>query len=1686
MKKTLQLLLTLVLFVCNISLYADGNKTMQVTIGSESNIDETPFVNRQWYSWNETIYPGTEIGGECTISAISYHSVNPPASIVLDKLEIYMAVTEKIAFSSEIDWVSTSSLTKVYSGTNVTIGDTPWEKIELDVPFYFNGRGNLAIVVAKKTKGYNSQVKWYYTKDEYTSTLYYSNDQNEVIADIPPTTSNVGTRMTYRANIILDVVYGAVETPLVISPNPIDLGMRPAGAWMRPVTVDMTTDSLPTTILSMKSSSKYFVLSNYKLPINVTAENPFSLKIKNTESNVVGTMKGQLVVTTNYGENVVDMKAVTYSPKESDVWENAKEVSSYPYSDTPDFDKIYNNYYLPGETQDGPDAVYKITLSEPTTLAVGVNGENAKMALYPQDFNGKGGPDVDNYYGAIIDPDQFEPEFPEEEKPELQGNSFSFDFNDGKMDGWKTIDADGDRFNWEVVTNGAGEGVKCLVSRSQSPSGAKLNPDNYIVTKGSYSIGKNSVLEFDIKATEDNLRDENYAVVVSTDGVNFQNISKETFNDANWNHKTVSLAEYAGKDVVIGFRHFETGTKSFAIYVDDVKLTPGRGVRYAKSEKYTVPAGTYYLAVSATERFSVNVNATTEYGYNPVTEVVAKEDNDNVKIVWSFDFINNAVELSNNKLSKNRADDQKKTVLGYNVYRRNTLNNEQAKLIAQNLTDTTYTDVSWNTMTMGLYQWGVSVIYDAGNGEKYETPVAYSDRVGKDMFTSLNVVVNTENGASPAGAKVSLYNVYEPSFKYEAVLDETGTYRWDSFRRGTYRYSMSLEGYKEGPKNELKEIWDETELKYTFEEIFVLGDLFVSSTGWAMWNDNAKSYKVKLDGKLVAEVKTPYYQFDVKDLVKGKEYKTTVVGSKELEYTWTYNSCDDLVQASDFEIEVDGKEISVYWTQPVQGVSAKPIEFFFDFEDESLNGWIAVDADGDGYTWSNSAKYTSEECGYQSFYSAMSHSNIQATALRPNNYLSTSKKYLITENSRLNFKVSAENKLLAAEHYGVAISTKSNYNVADFKMIWEETLPKNDNSTTKHGTWYDRTVDLSQYAGQEVYIAFRHFNSTDQSWINIDNVELTTTSSTRKRDGEWIRYENGNNYDGLGLQGGASFYWGMMFPAADMQKFAGQALTKVSLFDFAAHEGRFMIYLGGDKAPGTLVHVQDYKATASKEFVEYELTNSVEITGQQNVWVVFNNYSGQNVASNCIGLTDPNGRWFSANGTDWLDIVAHSGYNLTWQIRAYVEEVLLPNMTDYEVVGAMLYRDGELLTEQPITTEKFVETLPVYGEYDYSLRVVYGGEEDTYYAMSCPQTITLQHDMKCKSPSNFHAESALEPDGRIGTRLEWPYTLHGTDWLYYDDGNPYSGLGLSGSTVYWGVMFPSEELEYYNGTFVTKVAMYDRESHTGSLSIYYGGDEAPGMLIHSQPYQCKGEYKFVNFELTSPIPIDASVNLWIVFHNDNGNWVAPICKDTGKKNGRWMSTDGVNWADVSATPDLSGTFMVRAYVTSDLRGEMSLGEERNDDAKFSHYNVYRGTSMNNLEIIAQPTAGYYFDEVEKGTYYYQVKAVYQEGNFECESEAAKSYFQPENDFIKVDVTAVEEKGTQDIKLYPNPTNGNLNITAEGLQRITVINAVGQVLYDQNVNSDNEIVDMSRFDAGIYMINIITENGMTVQRVSVIK
>ena len=51
--------------------------------------------------------------------------------------------------------------------------------------------------------------------------------------------------------------------------------------------------------------------------------------------------------------------------------------------------------------------------------------------------------------------------------------------------------------------------------------------------------------------------------------------------------------------------------------------------------------------------------------------------------------------------------------------------------------------------------------------------------------------------------------------------------------------------------------------------------------------------------------------------------------------------------------------------------------------------------------------------------------------------------------------------------------------------------------------------------------------------------------------------------------------------------------------------------------------------------------------------------------------------------------------------------------------------------------------------------------------------------------------------------------------------------------------------------------------------------------------------------------------------------------------------------------------------------------------------------------------------------------------------------------------------------------------------IAITNALGQVMLDRVVNSDSEILNMGQYEAGVYMVRIVTANGVATERITVL-
>ena len=155
-------------------------------------------------------------------------------------------------------------------------------------------------------------------------------------------------------------------------------------------------------------------------------------------------------------------------------------------------------------------------------------------------------------------------------------------------------------------------------------------------------------------------------------------------------------------------------------------------------------------------------------------------------------------------------------------------------------------------------------------------------------------------------------------------------------------------------------------------------------------------------------------------------------------------------------------------------------------------------------------------------------------------------------------------------------------------------------------------------------------------------------------------------------------------------------------------------------------------------------------------------------------------------------------------------------------------------------------------------------------------------------------------------------------------------------------------------------------------------------------------------------------------------------------------------------------------------------------ANLHHFKVLRSTGAYKDEVlVAEITydgnnSYEYFDNtydlIQSEFVYYSVNCVYIRGEEQCESEWWDVGFW---------ITDIEENADKNIDVYPNPTNGLLNIEGQGTMHICLSNLLGQKL--QEVTAEGSIVlDLSRFESGMYLVRIETENGVTIQKVSLRK
>ena len=202
----------------------------------------------------------------------------------------------------------------------------------------------------------------------------------------------------------------------------------------------------------------------------------------------------------------------------------------------------------------------------------------------------------------------------------------------------------------------------------------------------------------------------------------------------------------------------------------------------------------------------------------------------------------------------------------------------------------------------------------------------------------------------------------------------------------------------------------------------------------------------------------------------------------------------DNITATTGDVNVVGSQDRYNIRYRTAAIQNGVVEDFMGYETgDCPTGWTLIDADGDGQNW-YVWNLTLDDGTTQVTFSSNSYIN-QVGALTPDDWAITPQATL---GSVVQFDAWGQDPSYAAEHFQVYVSTTGT-DVADFTPISEEIV------ATGVQTTY--TFDLGPYAGEQGYIAIRHFNCTDQYILNITNFYMAGETPDVPA-GEWTVVEN--------------------------------------------------------------------------------------------------------------------------------------------------------------------------------------------------------------------------------------------------------------------------------------------------------------------------------------------------------------------------------------------------------------------------------------------------------------------------------------------------------------------------------------------------------------------------------------------------
>ena len=394
------------------------------------------------------------------------------------------------------------------------------------------------------------------------------------------------------------------------------------------------------------------------------------------------------------------------------------------------------------------------------------------------------------------------------------------------------------------------------------------------------------------------------------------------------------------------------------------------------------------------------------------------------------------------------------------------------------------------------------------------------------------------------------------------------------------------------------------------------------------------------------------------------------------------------------------------------------------FDDATLpSGWNVVDADGDGFNWTLTASqeslyniHSGEGCIVSASY------DFTEGALTPDNWLISPALTIPAgaQDVTLSWWVRGQDPDYAVEHYAVYVST-TGAAVSNFSnpAVYE------GNST---GEYVNLTVDLTSFAGQTVYVGFRHYNVSDMFYLNLDDIEVSYSDPTLANAPANFTVTPDPNY---GLS--AELAW--TNPATTVGGVALTAITSIELY-----RGTTLVNSFSNPTVGAAMTYTDNAIPAAGQYTYtvYAVTTAGNgLVATQTVMV-------GNVCPITLDLVDSYGDGWNGNAIEIYD-------------------------ANNTLIGSYTIASGASATEEVMLapgTYTFVWVVGSYpSECSFSITNSFGIElfAGAGSSMSAGTFFTLNHS--CDAPANAPTDFTATPDPNLGLSVDLSWTNPTTSYV---------------------------------------------------------------------------------------------------------------------------------------------------------------------------------------------------------------------------------------------------------------------------------------------------------------------------------